>query len=233
MRRWFRELHWRSKLDLLTTVAMLLAAVVLIWVSLRVLLPQSKQSQPSLSIPSDAIDVAAYPSLGSPSAPVTVIEFSDLLCPFCRRFSIETLPGIRESLVDTGEIRFVFVHFPVERLHPLAKIAAQMAECGHQKSRFWEIHDVLQRVSQTDKPDTFVAAVGEAGVSRADLQDCMAKGAAASVEAQIGFAKQLGVSATPSFLFGKTDKTGKVRAVSWMKGAVDAKSFADEVHAIR
>lgn len=47
------------------------------------------------------------------------------------------------------------------------------------------------------------------------------------------FAKQLGVSATPTFLFGRTDRAGRVKAVTWLKGAADAKSFADVVYALR
>ncbi|MBP8273662.1 MAG: hypothetical protein KAY59_04490, partial [Acidobacteria bacterium] len=81
MRRWIAGLNWKSRLDLLATVAMLAAAVALIWASFRSAQPQPKRAQIAPPVPAEEIDVSAYPSLGSASAPVTVIEFSDLLCP--------------------------------------------------------------------------------------------------------------------------------------------------------
>ena len=57
-------------------------------------------------------------SVGSESALVTVVEFSDYQCPFCQRHFTETLPKLMADYVDTGKVRYVFKDFPLTQIHP-------------------------------------------------------------------------------------------------------------------
>lgn len=82
------------------------------------------------------------PALGDPNAPVTIIEFSDFECPFCRRFWQETLPQIKAEYIDTGKARFVYRDFPLS-MHPGAFPAALAANCANQQGKFWEMHDKI------------------------------------------------------------------------------------------
>jgi protein-disulfide isomerase len=93
----------------------------------------------ALPPPRVAVDVAGSASRGPADAPVTIVEFSEFQCPFCRR----ALPTLRE-VEDRyrGRVRLVFRHFPLAR-HKDAARAAEAAECARDQGRFWEMHDRL------------------------------------------------------------------------------------------
>jgi len=81
--------------------------------------------------------------LGNPDAPVTIIEFSDFQCPFCRKFYKETLPQIKKDYILTGKAKLVYRDFPLVQIHPGATPAAEGAECAKEQGEFWEMHDAI------------------------------------------------------------------------------------------
>jgi len=83
------------------------------------------------------------PVLGQANAPVTIIEFSDFECPFCRRFWQQTLPEIQKQYIDTGKAKLVYRDFPLSSIHPGAEPAAQAANCANIQGKFWEMHDLI------------------------------------------------------------------------------------------
>lgn len=93
----------------------------------------------------------AYPmadgnAIGDPAAPVTIIEYSDFQCPYCKRFHDETLALIVRDYVATGKVRFLYRHFPVVdggASNGESHLAANAAVCAAQQNRFWEFHDML------------------------------------------------------------------------------------------
>jgi protein-disulfide isomerase len=85
--------------------------------------------------------VESAPALGSVSAPVTIIEFSDFQCSFCKRFWAETLPQLKEAYINTGKARFIYRHFAILGKH--SEQAALAAECAAEQGKFWEYHDQL------------------------------------------------------------------------------------------
>src|SRR2546425_3089506 len=87
--------------------------------------------------------VADAPSLGRADAPVTLVEFSDFQCPFCGRFFATTLPALKKDYIDTGKLRYVFRDFPLDQLHPHARMAAAAAHCAGEQGKYWDMHDVL------------------------------------------------------------------------------------------
>jgi len=80
-------------------------------------------------------------SLGSTGAPVSIVEFSDFQCSFCKKFSASTLPQLKESYIKTGQARFAYRHFPV--LGKFSQQAAQASECAGEQGKFWDYHDKL------------------------------------------------------------------------------------------
>ena len=86
---------------------------------------------------------AGEPSLGKPDAPLTLVEFSDYQCPFCRRFFEQTLPALKSKYIDAGQLRYVFRDFPLDQIHPQARQAAESVHCAAEQGKYWEMHDLL------------------------------------------------------------------------------------------
>ena len=89
----------------------------------------------------EALERGPGPSKGSPDAPVTIVEFSDFQCGYCRKFWQDTLPRIEEKYIRTGKVRFVYRHLAI--LGPPSVQAAIAAECAHEQGKFWPYHDKL------------------------------------------------------------------------------------------
>ncbi len=79
---------------------------------------------------------------GNLDAKVTVIEFTDFQCPYCRQHSQATQPALDEAFVDTGDVLWVFKHFPLD-IHPQAPAAGVAAECAAEQGKFIEMSEAL------------------------------------------------------------------------------------------
>jgi protein-disulfide isomerase len=108
------------------------------WLSCLLLSPLSAAAQ---SKSANEVLAGSGPSVGSASAPVTIIEFSDFQCSFCKRFWADTLPKLKEAYIDTGKARFIYRHFAILGKH--SEQAALAAECAAEQGKFWEYHDQL------------------------------------------------------------------------------------------
>ena len=85
-------------------------------------------------------DNAKAPTFGKPDAPVTLVEFSDFQCPFCRAAA----PALRQVENKFGDkVQIVYRQFPIPSLHPNAFKAAEASLCANEQGKFWEMHDVM------------------------------------------------------------------------------------------
>src|SRR5690348_8556750 len=115
---------------------------------------------------------------GRADAPVTVYEMSDFQCPFCRQFTLDALPEIERDFIRTGKVRWVFVAYPLLRIHKNAEAAAEFALCAARQNRFWEVHDLLFRHqpdwADLDGPErVFLRLADSARLNRAALTTCV------------------------------------------------------------
>lgn len=113
-----------------------------------------------------------YPFLGSPEAPIVLIEYSDFHCPFCRQHNQETLPLYREQFIQSGMVQYVAKDFPLETLHPDARAAHRAAWCVALQSTdaFWWMHDQLYATQTQHARTDDAAAFYEALVVRHNEQ---------------------------------------------------------------
>lgn len=81
------------------------------------------------------------PSMGAADAPVTITEFSDFQCGYCKKFWAETLPKLKESYIETGKARFVYRHFAI--FGKPSQAAAEASVCAGEQGKFWPYHDKL------------------------------------------------------------------------------------------
>ncbi|MFF1528319.1 DsbA family protein [Cellulomonas sp. NPDC058312] len=156
--------------------------------------------------------------LGDPAAPVTVTEFGDLECPYCR----SAAPVLRALVEESaGRVRLVWHHFPLFQVHPHALIAALAAEAAAEQGRFWEMQEAL--FAQQDRlaePD--LRAVG----ARLGLDPDLVAGPGAQrfadlVEADYLGGLDLGIRGTPTLLIQGERYRGPVE-LSALRAAVAA-----------
>ena len=105
------------------------------------------------------IPIGASPSLGSATAPVTIVEFSDFECPFCSRVGGPLKQAVKHF---DGRVRLVFKNFPLN-FHKSAQLAAEASLAAGAQGRFWEMHDALfqnQKALSRADIDAFAEALG-------------------------------------------------------------------------
>lgn len=175
---------------------------------IRRLLEQNGPSRPAAA-PGEAnvrlsVGIAGYPALGSIKAPVTLVEFTDYQCPFCKRYHEETLPAVMKEFVDKGLVRLVVRDLPLP-IHPNAVKAAQAAHCADEQGKFWPMQDALFRNGNDLAPERIPTYASTAQADPEPFRQCFAsdrhldKIQASSIEAG-----QLGITGTPTFVIGKS-----------------------------
>lgn len=148
-----------------------------------------------------AIGVGNAPSIGPETAPVTVIIFSDFECPYCGDFARDTMPLVEERLVETGQVRVAFRHFPLST-HPYADRAAQAAACADDQGKFWEYHDLLYANQDALQIGDLQSYAVELGLNTTVFDACLLGEERANVVAQDrALGLQVGVTGTPTFFF--------------------------------
>lgn len=155
------------------------------------------------SVVTVSADDDAY--LGKENAPITLIEFSDFECPFCRKFWKETLPLIKKEYIDTGRARFVYRDFPLS-FHQGAAPAAEGAECAREQGKFWELHDKIFEEQEKQGQGTiqFTAEdvktwASKIGLNASKFNQCLDSGKyKQEVEKDIADGSAAGVTGTPA-----------------------------------
>jgi protein-disulfide isomerase len=147
-----------------------------------------------------------FPSRGPAGAPVTIVEFSDFHCPYCRSVQ-PTLTALLSKY--PGKVRLVYRHFPLDSLHPQARKASEASWCASEQNRFWEFHDRIYANGPDASPETLQRLAGDVGLDAARFSSCLASGrAAASVAKDVEEGAQHGVEGTPGFFVNGRNLSG-------------------------
>ena len=180
-----------------------------------------------------SIDLSGAPVKGQPNAPVTLVEVSDYHCPFCQRHFLTTQPQIDATYVASGKLRHVFIHLPIDQLHPDAFRSHEGAACAAEQGKFWELHAKLfQKPVRTI--DEIVAYAQSAGLDAAALRACMDSGKyKEAVRASVKKMSVLGVGSTPMFLVGRTPAAGQPMEIdAVVEGAHPFEQFKSSIDAV-
>lgn len=143
------------------------------------------------------VDISNDPRLGSSTAPVTIVEFSDFQCPHCATFHAEIFPALRSLYGD--QVRWVFVNrfFPQ---HEMAERAAMAGECAARQGRFWEFADPVFRDQENLSRGMLDDVAERIGLDMASYGACMDNAETASeVAADQAEGERLQVDGTPTF----------------------------------
>jgi predicted DsbA family dithiol-disulfide isomerase len=156
------------------------------------------------------LDDGVSPAKGADKPAVTIVEFSDFECPYCKAVQ-RTLQQVLEKYA--GQVRIVFKHLPLEG-HRNSLPAARAAYCAGEQDRFWQFHDVIFAAAELS-PAVFTQVAGELGLGMPKFQACVdSEQSRTGVVKDLETARLFGVESTPSFIVN-----GKL-----LKGAL---SFAD------
>lgn len=144
---------------------------------------------------------ADAPSFGPEDAPVTLIEFSDFQCPYCSRL-VPTIEKVKEEYGD--KVRIEFRQFPLERIHPAARVAAEASLCADEEGKFWELHDAMFADFRNLSRDRIVEMGGEVGLGDAFVACVDEERHSERVSADLQAGRAAGVSGTPAmFINGR------------------------------
>ena len=149
--------------------------------------------------------------LGNPKAPVTMVEFADLQCPFCREYTLNALPTIVKQYVRTGKVKLVFSGMAF--LGPDSETALRAAYAAGLQNRLWNVIDLLYRNQGPENSgwvtDGLLRAVGKAAA--VDVGSMMAQSQSTEVQNALAASAQQAASAnvnqTPTFFAGRTGQT--------------------------
>ncbi len=170
------------------------------------------------------------PILGSPTAPITIIEFGDYQCSQCYKWYHNTKPAIFENYIDTGKANLIFVDLAI--LGRDSPKAAAATYCAEEQGAYWEFHDLLytSQESQIDNgwasPERLKAFAFSLGLDMDLFDNCLDSGKFLKrVQFNTNEAKKQGATGTPTFIIVSSDgqqKIGGAQPFSVFKNVIDS-----------
>lgn len=175
-----------------------------------------------------------FNTAGNPDAPITITEYSDFQCPYCRIFYENTEALLMERFVEPGTVHFVYKSVG-SFIGPESKTAAEAAYCAGDQGKFWDMHDIIF-ANQTGEnaggyTDRRLEAFAEAiNLDMDQYSECMSSGKYADLTEQDAIdAREAGIQATPSFII--TYEVNGETQTRVIQGAQSIDVFAQEIDA--
>lgn len=150
-------------------------------------------------------DIEDAPLWGNKDAKVTIIEFSDYQCPFCRIAAFNIKPYLNEF---KGKIKYVFMNYPLDNscnvylqgpMHQAACLAAQFATCAGEQGKFWEMHDAIFRGQRKINDDSLLQMSEELGLDIDKMRTCVdSPETLAKIKKDIEVGHKIYLNGTPS-----------------------------------
>ena len=147
--------------------------------------------------------------LGSKVAPVTLVEFGDYQCTYCKRFHLDTKASLLANFVDSGKIRFLFKDFPINDLpaDSASTLAAEASYCAADQGKYWQYHDQVydnwrgENTGWVTKSSLKQFAIDVGITDMAKFSQCLDSQIYRNVIMQnYNLAQSIHLSATPSFV---------------------------------
>ncbi len=151
---------------------------------------------PSAPAPIQFNDLEGRPALGPKNAPVTLVEFSDFHCPFCKRVG----PALEELMKNySGKVRRVWRHYPLA-MHAGADRTHEASECANEQEKFWVYHDKLFETQGAPRDDAALLRIAqEAGLDQKKFEKCLTDGKYKDlIKKEVEKGNQVGVRGTPT-----------------------------------
>jgi len=138
------------------------------------------------------------PVFGPDEAPITIIEFSDFECPYCRRWHLEVWPQIQANYGD--QVRLVYRDFPLTTIHANATPAAAAANCAGEQDSYWEFNELLFSMELGLDTSAYEQYAVNLGLDMDAFNECLDSGRQNDeINGDYEYAANLGVRSTPTF----------------------------------
>ncbi|NWG33351.1 MAG: DsbA family protein [Chloroflexi bacterium] len=171
------------------------------------------------------VAVEGFPSIGPKDAPITILEFSDYQCPYCRRWHEQVYQPLLNAY--PGKIRLVYRHLPLTSIHPDAFSAAEAAMCAGEQNAYWQFHEKLFSRSELGAV-VYEQYARELGLNMTSFETCITERKyQEAVQADLDFAIDLGVRSTPTFFINGLAIVG-AQPLSVFKQVID-RELAGEI----
>lgn len=175
---------------------------------------------PQQAPPSGPVTVSVDddPVLGEENAPITIIEFSDYECPFCKRSFDQMLPQLTEEYIDTGKVKLVYRDLPLPFHDPMATREAIAANCSREQggdSTYFKYHDEIftRTISNGNglAEEDLTTIASDIGLNLADFSTCLDSGKYdEEIQNDLADASIVGATGTPTYFIGKSSSDGNI-----------------------
>jgi protein-disulfide isomerase len=163
-------------------------------------------------------------------APITIVEFTDIQCGFCKRFHQQAFAEIREKLILTGKVRFVSRDFPLD-FSSFSVQAAEAVRCAGEQGKYWPLRDMVMSAGGPVDAERLNEMARNAGVDVPKMNACVdTHKYRPAIEADMKEGVRLNVAGTPSFVIGRSTPEG-VEGVT-MVGAQGFEAFAAKIREV-
>jgi protein-disulfide isomerase len=174
---------------------------------------ERQQQQPKPQAPPEParaqMDLNSTEMLGSPTAPITMVEFTDYQCPFCQRFHLSVFGDMKKLFIDTGKVRFYSRDLPLDSIHPNAMRAAMSGRCAAEQGQFWKLRDIMGANPGKLEMADLMDDAASLHMDTAAFRTCVESGKyREAVQSNVLEAMKFGIAGTPSFVVGKTTPAG-------------------------
>jgi len=187
--------------------------------------PQQQPQEPVSDKVTMVMPTSGY-TLGKADAPLVIIEYTDLQCPFCQQFHNTAFDQLKKDYIDTGKVRFMTRDFPLD-FHPNAKPAAIASRCAGDQGKFWEMRHLMHVNAEKLSKEDIQKYAAELKLDAAKFKSCSDSDFyVADIDKQFQEGSAVGVTGTPSFVVGRVSdgKLDGVRLVGAMPfAAFDSK----------
>lgn len=179
------------------------------------------------------------PILGDKNAPVTLIEFSDYECPFCKRHFDQTYSQLKKDYIDTGKVKLVFRDLPLSFHDPMATTEAMAANCAREQggdNAYFKYHDEIFKKTTSNgsglTKEALYTMAADIGLNSGNFKSCLdGEKYKDEVKKDLADATTAGASGTPTFFVGKTSADGTIDGTK-IVGAQPFPSFQTAIDAL-
>ncbi len=183
--------------------------------------PTAQAQTPPSNSGSAKVSTDDDPVMGNKNAPLTIIEFSDYECPFCKRSFSDVLPNLKKDYIDTGKVKLVYRDFPLG-FHQNAQKESEAAECARSQGGdlvYYKYHDQIFTKTTSNGTglalDQLPVIAKDLGLNVNQFQQCLDSGKYKNeVAKDIADGSAVGVSGTPTWFIGKSSSSGTIEGTT-------------------